>query len=175
MEQFYASQAQTNLAIARQQHADSFKRWGPEIELQLRQLAPNPQLWTADNIGHVINLVRGQHAGEIDEEAFNAELQRRTESGTFRPSSGPTGTSIVEQDTVDLNSDELPLEYRQQLQRVGITSTRQLDDFLRKCEGPDCNIEEERKKWFEQAKAGTVIIEGASGFRREIPMETRNG
>lgn len=150
---------QTARALMAQKYADEFKRWGPEIDLMLQTV--DPAYRTVDTVEQAVKIVRANHIDEIAEERARAAMERQLESGTLlRPGTQPTGTPAPS--GIDLKSAELPDNYARVLQRYRIDEAT-LDEFLSGPAGREygATLDERRKNWLEQAKAGDVITEEA--------------
>lgn len=153
--------AQTNRALAELRDPDAFKKWGPEIDLALRQYAPNPSAHTPDNIRAVVDVVRGRHAHEIANEEIERRVQERLNSqlgGTLRPGTGG-GTSIAGTNALDF--EKLPPGYATVMKRMGMTPDK-VDEFLQLTtmrSQPGLSLDAAREQWMAKAMKGDVITD----------------
>jgi hypothetical protein len=165
IEQMAQANAANAKALAEQRYGDDFRRFGPEIHMELNRVPV--QMQTFDNIRYVVDLVRGRHASELANELAEQRIQERMASGTLRPvTGGDGGVALTDPSSVDFS--QLPEGYQAILER-NRTTPRDLDVFLRKYYGEDVNLPDARKAWFENAKRGNVIVESVkgAGYRRE--------
>lgn len=157
--------ASTNRALAELQDPDTFKRWGPEVDLTLRQYAPNPEAWTVENIKKVAAIVRSNHIDEIAEErarqiAAQRDSQAGSAGGTLRPDAiGGMGASAAGSNQLDYT--KLPPMYSKVLQRVGVDQ-QTLDEFLTatKVRHEGLSLDQARAKWMEEAQKGDIFTDG---------------
>jgi hypothetical protein len=165
IEQMAQANAMTSRALAEQRFQDDFKRFGPEIHLELNRVPT--QMQTFDNIKYVVDLVRGRHAHELANELAEQKLQERMAAGTLRPST--TNGDVAPSDPTGVDFSQLPEGYQAVLQRAGVKEVRDLDRFLLKYYGSDVNLQEARKNWFDLASKGNVVVESikGAGYRRE--------
>ena len=137
-------------ALAEMKYQDDFRRFGPEIQMELTRVPP--QMQTFDNIKYVVDLVRGRHAHELANELAEQKVKERLASGTLRPGGMDGGIAPVEATGVDFN--KLPEGYQAILQRAGVKDVRDLDRFLLKYYGQDVDLQQARKDWFERPARG---------------------
>ncbi len=153
---------QNNAAVARQlaeqRFTKEFSKWGPEIDLQMNQIAVDQR--TPYMYEQAVGLVRGNHADEIGAEMLNAavdaEIEKRTAAGSLR-SGGGTGGSPLPTDTLDFNSSEVPEEYR----RFKDIPESDLNQFLSMAY-PNDPPSVARQKYMKQITKGNVITAGGS-------------
>jgi hypothetical protein len=148
------------------QEPDAFRRWGPEIELTLQQVAPDPRTWTPDNVRTIVDVVRGRHAREIQQEEVDRRVNERLAAqlggaslrpdGSLAPSAAPPN---------QLDFQKLPPRYASILQQMGMTPAT-LDEFLRTTvmqSRPGLTIEQAREQWMQSASKGDVITDKMMG------------
>ncbi len=162
MRQQVESAAQTNRSLMELRDPDAFRKWGPEIDLTLRQYAPDVALHTPDNIKAVVEMVRGRHAHEVAEDEIEKRVQERLNSqlgGTLRPGAAATATSANVPGQLDL--DKLPPNYGAALKRLNLQQS-DIDDFLikAKCTPFGMTLEQARDEWTKQAQRGDIITDG---------------
>lgn len=139
---------------------EDFDKYGPEIVQYMNQV--DPQYLTPDMMDNIVKVVRGNHIADLQREAVERarkEWEQQPMSGSpLRSGTQPTG--IPQPSGIDLNSDELPEEYRKVLRAKGITE-RELDDFLSGNAGAiyGTTMEERRRGFFDMAKKGNVVTE----------------
>ena len=114
-------------AFARQQHADAFQRFGPEIEAELSRIPV--EMRNLDNITTIVDVVRGRHWRELAEEkarelAASIAPTLRSNGNGLPGSGGPAST------TPTLQSDKIPDAWRQKAQAVGLDDAA-IADFCR--------------------------------------------
>ena len=78
--------AQTAVGVAQTRYADEFKRWGPEINALVANM-PRETL-SLDNIGLVVDVVRGRHYRELVDDAARQRAAEMVPS--LRPNGGAT-------------------------------------------------------------------------------------
>lgn len=103
--------AQMSLNMVRSQHARVFGKYGPEIMVEVNKLPTT--LWTVDNLDMAVQLVRGRHIEEL------AEERARELAGNVTLSARSNGTAAG--DGLTLESDQLPPDYRERLNKAGVT------------------------------------------------------
>jgi len=166
MTQTLQGQAMMAREIVRQGDPESFKRWGPEIDMMLNQI--DPQYRNVEAVKKVVSMVKADHIDELTREQVEREIQKRLESNTLlRPDASQTpGASSPNR--VDFDSEELGANYRKLLTRYNVTPET-LDEFLQGTGGmrmyPGNTLEERRQAWLKAAKQGDVITE--EKFRAE--------
>lgn len=164
----FQQNASTNRQLVAQRYPDVFEKWAPEVDALALQL--DPQYRTYENLERIVKMVRSDHNDEIVAQKLDAAVNARLSAmgGQLRPdgSVAPGGPSPAAQNSVDLNSAELPEEYRQILAAVNM-KPRDLPDFLRRYYGPNVDLDKAAKDWFEKAKTGKVITESRAGWRME--------
>jgi hypothetical protein len=99
----------------RQSRADEFKRWGSEIDNEIRRL--DVSYWTYDALNTIVNMVRANHVDELVAEKAQrlaSESHPTIRSGT----GGSGGGSHIQQRTLD--SDTLPKGWVEQAKLRGI-------------------------------------------------------
>lgn len=160
-EQQAAQNAANARALAELRDPDSFKRWGPEIDMMLQQI-PVAQR-TAEVIQQAAQLVRGQHVEDLVKEAGERRakeiLEQMQGAGTLRSGGGVAGATSSPDNVLDLNDEQIPTETRQRLaeQRIG---DDQVTEFLAKAK-PYGNIplSEAKKKYLELLRQKGAIQE----------------
>lgn len=140
-----AALAQMAYAQAKQSDPETFRAYGPEIDIGVSQLPV--ELRTLDNIQRIVKLVRAEHIEELAERrardiAAGQGLSVRT-TGAASGYPGARGAPLLE-------SDELPAPYRELLAKKGVTEA-QVRDF---CRANGMSVEQ----WMKSAKNHTTMI-----------------
>ena len=121
--------ASGSIAFVRQQHAEDFKRWGPEIEGYIANLPPQQR--DLDNLERVVKFVRSEHLPELladQERTLRQQFQTEMVQPGLRSSGAPGAGPVPLTTEYSLANDKLPTEWRERALRAGITE-RQIDDF----------------------------------------------
>lgn len=150
--------AQTNRELVKLQRQDEFRRWGPEIEMTLQQMAPDPVNWTPMNITAVVDMVKARHVNELIAEE-RAKYTNELGGTALRPSTGgaPGATSAMASNTVDL--EKLPPGYRDALKTLAVDQ-RTIDEFLYRTYvkgGMEPDLDKARERWVKQVQRGDVF------------------
>jgi len=151
-----AQQAKELVAMRR---TDDFRRWGPEIDLMLQQVAPDPTTWTPQNINYVVDMVRGRHVEDLLAEE-RAKTQNPLGGAAARPDGSGMGTSLPASHAVDLQ--QLPPNYAAALKRLNVEQ-RDIDEFLVRTYVAgklEPTLEKARERWTKQAMRGDVVTDG---------------
>lgn len=112
--QALASQnANTIRALAQQQFASDFQKWGPEIHGHLSQIPPDRL--TLDNISKVVTFVRGNHLDEIATERAKQMLA----TGALGERSGGANGVVVGQSNLEFG--KLPADVKALMDKHGMT------------------------------------------------------
>ena len=162
MQQTAQANAMMAREIVRQGDPDSFKRWGPEIDMMLNQV--DPQYRNVEAVKKIVSMVKADHIEELKNEAVEAEIRKRMETGTLLRPDASASPSVASPDRVDFDSEEFSPNYRKLLARYNITPET-LDEFLLtdgrgyKLYKGAKNLEELRQAWLKEAKEGDVITE----------------
>lgn len=140
-----AALAQMAYSQVKQSDPDTFRAYGPEIDMNVSQLPV--EMRTLDNIQRIVKLVRAEHIEELADKrardiAAGQGLAVRT-SGAASGYPGARGAPLLE-------SDELPAPYRDLLAKKGVTET-QVRDF---CRANGMTVEQ----WMKSAKNHTTMI-----------------
>lgn len=112
------------LTMARQQHADTFRRYGPEIESELARVPVH--LRTLDNLTTIVDVVRGRHVNEL------AEEKARELAATLAPTlrSNGAGGPAAPSSAPSLSHANVPDAWRQKALAVGLDDA-QIADFAK--------------------------------------------
>jgi hypothetical protein len=102
----------------RQSRADEFKRWGPEIDAEIRRL--DVSYWTYDALNTIVNMVRANHVDELVAE--KAQRLANESHPTIRSGSGGSGSGPI--NTTTLESDTIPAEWLTKARAAGITEEK---------------------------------------------------
>lgn len=168
IQQTYNIVAEQSRALAQITHKDAFDRFGPEIELELRNLAPNQR--TMQAYDYAVNIVKGRHAHEIQDDLVKqrveAEIQKRIQAGGIvRPDAGGNGPMATDT-RFSLTADDLPARFKEQCQQAGVTP-QSVDNFLLTTryygQRPDGTVDlnKAREEYFAVVKRGGIITEGS--------------
>ncbi len=157
MQSLYEMQAGTNLSMARDKHADVFKRWGHEVNAKLATVPYH--LRTLDNLETIVKMVKADHVEDLAAERARELVAQQDPA--LRPSGGAGGYPNYQAPLRGIvESEALPADYRNLLQQRGVT-----DEAVREfCRMNNLSVEQ----WVDMAKRTRtdVITE-----RREV----RNG
>ena len=99
----------------RQSRADEFKRWGSEIDAEIRRLPV--EYWTYDALNTIVKMVRANHVDELVAE--RAQRLRDESHPTIRSGSGGSGSGIPTQQR-SLESETLPRGWVERAKANGI-------------------------------------------------------
>lgn len=155
-----ASQAQLAREMVALRRPEDFKRYGPEIDMALQQLAPNPTVRTPDNINAVVDMVRGRHVEDLvaEERAKHQNAlggaAARSDGGGI-PGASPSGSNAV-----DL--EKLPMNFQAALKRLNLDQ-HTIDEFLIGAyvkTGMELTLEAARERWVKQASRGDIVTDG---------------
>jgi len=117
----FAGYAQQLAGIAKSQvrgrHQDVFDRYGPEIEMQISQIAPEQQ--TVDNLELVVKLVKGAHVDELVEIAMRERGAVNAEP-TLRSTGGETAGAEITTPENTMEDERVPDGWRKRAQAAGI-------------------------------------------------------
>lgn len=138
-------QAIMSYNLAKRDHAETFKKYEPEILTVLNRVPR--EHWTLDVLDNAVKYVKGCHVDEITADRLRA-LESTVEStmrSTGRAGSTPTSPR---QETAEETLGKLPKEWRDHAQAVGITS----ETLFRFCMANDITMDE----FFQQFGKGLV-------------------
>lgn len=150
--------AQTNRELVKLQRADEFRRWGPEIDMTLQQMAPNPSLHTPQNISAVVDMVKARHVDELIAEG-RQKYQNELGGASLRPSGAPGGTGASQMASGSVDLEKLPPGYRDALRSLNVDN-RTIDEFLHRTyvrSGLEPSIDAARERWTKQVQRGDVF------------------
>ena len=157
-----AQNAQTNRQLVQLQRQDEFKRWGPEIDTTLQQMAPNPATWTPQNIGAVVDMVKARHVNELIAEE-RQKYQNELGGAALRPT-GANGAPTSALATNQVDFDKMPAGYRDALKAINVDQ-RTIDEFLFRTYvkgGLEPDIDKARERWVKQVQRGDVFSDNRS-------------
>lgn len=154
MEQTNAQMRAVVLSQGEMRHGEVFQRWGPEVH----SLLANVAVVTPQVVDQAVDMVRGRHAKEIQEEVIQQRVAQMVQGGSLlRP--GAAGAPAASAPAVNL--DALPPRYAEYLKHAGITPSK-LDEYLFKVGPqlyPGLSIEQAREAWFKEATSGDIVTE----------------
>lgn len=150
--------------LAEMRHADAFKRWGPEIDLQVKALPAEQQ--TPEAYEMVVKMVRGAHAEEIEQAALDRRVEeivqkRLAAGGSIRPDGSVAPSGAPQPLGVDLNSDTLPDEFRRACLKAEVDPAA-VDRFLLTTKYYGTDLPSARKKYLESISRGYAVAAGES-------------
>jgi hypothetical protein len=160
----WTATASTALSLAQMKHKEAFDKWGPEIMQLYNQLDPRAKA-TASNIDMIVKMVRGGHVDDMQkemEERLRKEMEQKfAAGGSLRPDTATGQIPSSDQFSIETMKDDLPPEYRRQLERHNITDADLSEFLLTKGRDlfPGANIAERKKAWLDLAKKGDIITE----------------
>lgn len=146
-------QAQTIRALAGQQYADDFKRWAPEIDTAMANVALEHR--TLDNYEKVVQFVRGKHLNELIEERAR---QMMAAGGVGERSGGITGM-LGTPAAGQYDPSKLTAGMAEVAKRQGLTE-QMVQDF---CKKNGWTVE----RWMSEAQNGKVFT-SVSPFSGEM-------
>jgi len=160
--QFAEGMGQQARTIVEMRDPDTFRKYGPQIDLYIKQL--DPQFRTVENIQKVVGMVKAEHLDEIVNERTREAISRAQDAGTMR-SGGGTGTGASPSASLDFKEAGLPERYRSLLERHRATPEKMREFFsapsMRETFTGDANASVEKciDAWLEMAKQGDIITE----------------
>jgi len=104
--------ARTAYELAQTKYQKEFEKWGPEIQALVSNMPPQSR--TLDNIGTVVDVVRGRHYRELVDEGIRQRAAEQVPS--LRPNGGATEPGIP---TSGFASDIDP-QWKERAQAAGI-------------------------------------------------------
>ena len=115
--------ASSNVGTARQLFADDFRRFGPEIDLELAKLSPDAK--SLDNIKMIVEIVRGRHVKELIEEAAGQRAQQLlSQMEPTTRAAGGAGSGPLPHSTQPMGLlDQIPENERHKIVAVGFNET----------------------------------------------------
>ena len=156
--------ASQNAQLAREMVAmrrpEDFKKYGPEIDLTLQKVAPDPNSWTPENINYVVDMVRGRHVEDLLAEE-RSRHQNAIGGASARPDGGSApGASPAGTNAIDL--DKLPANYQAALRKLNLDQ-HSIDEFLVGAyvkTGMEKDLDAARQRWVTQASRGDIVTDG---------------
>lgn len=139
--------AQALLATVEMRRGDEFRRWGPEIRSELSKL--DPGAWTLDNLNIVVDIVKSRHIDELAAE--KAQRLVNESHPTIRSGAGGSASGTPYRQPT-LQDDDVPKEWRQAAQAVGITE-QQVWEF---CQAAGISEEQYYRDLKKYGKSGFV-------------------
>ena len=147
--------ASGNYGIASLKYQPEFKRWGPEIQLELAKVPK--AYWTLDNINTIVDIVAGRHREDYARERA-AELIATMEP-TIRPTGGGSGpVPTPEQKAQSLESEAIPADWKVRAKQAGITEST-IQEFCR----TNDMTPEDFFKMFEKSPLQPIVAEVPHG------------
>ncbi len=128
MTQINEQLANMALNTVRGEFKDEFEKYGPEIYGKLSTLNKQTGVWTVDNLRTVVNIVRAGHVDEIVRDKLRG--QSPMEPALRSTGAAPVPVSAGASQDYSLNSEKLPVEFREKLKASGINESN-FDDFLK--------------------------------------------
>jgi hypothetical protein len=143
--------ASANFAFVKQQHADIFRKYGPEVAQKLATVPKH--MWTLDNLETVVKLVKVDHLDEIARES--AQQLVNAMEPTIR-STGGGGSGPVPDREHSLESDKIPAEWKKRALAAGVTENT-VREF---CQANEMNVADFYKQFdhLEKYAGGTNPI-----------------
>ena len=162
--QSFQNNAYTVRSIGEMKHADAFKRYGPEIDLMLRQIPP--QQMTPQAVDMAVEIVRGRHANEIADELATAKAERIIEARiaagqVVRPDSN--GGGPIPQTGPVWSGDDMPQWWKESMAQANL-DPRAIDQFLQTTkyygvENGKVNLTKAREQYIAAIKRKQVVHE----------------
>lgn len=159
MQQTAATQAQLARNIVELREPDAFKRWGPEIDLTLQQLLPDPRGRTPEALQIVVDVVRSRHVQELADDIVRTKMAAMPQTMRADGAAGAASSANVV-GRIDFTNAGLPDEYRRKLAQYNVTP-ESLDEFLRdtECRTRGIPLQQARDEWLTHAKSGDILTE----------------
>ncbi len=119
-----------NIALdtVRREFTDEFSKYGPEIYGKLSTLNKQTGVWTVDNLRTVVNIVRAGHVDEIVRDKLRG--QSPMEPALRSTGAAPVPANASTTQDFSLNSEKLPVEFREKLKAAGVNDSN-FEDFLK--------------------------------------------
>lgn len=137
-----------SLGIVKQQFAQDFARYGPEIDALIARVPSN--LRTIDNLQRVVKMIRSDHVDEIAAE--RAQQLAATMAPGLRPTGGGAPLAPVSREH-SLESEKIPPEWKERARAAKITEDTVAEfcrandmtpiDFYKQFDSPRNRIAEE--------------------------------
>ncbi len=108
--------ADANLSIVRRDYADTFTKYGREVDALIARVPFNQR--SIDNLTLAVKMVRSDHVDEIANE--RAQQLAATIAPTLRPTGGGAASAPVSRDA-SLESEKIPQEWKDRARAAKIT------------------------------------------------------
>lgn len=163
--QFGQSMGETARALTELKEPDAFRRWGPEIDLEIARYQPDPRSRTPQSLKLLVDMVRARHVEELAEEKYQAKLRDLTASGSLRADAGagaPAGSAAA---SLKLDFNTLPPMYAERLQRHRVTEGTLREFFGQPSMrasftgNADAPLQECVDAWLKKAQTGDLLTE----------------
>lgn len=162
--QSFQNNAYTVRAIGEMRHADAFKRYGPEIDIMIRQIPP--QQMTPQALDMAVDIVRGRHAHEYAEELATQKAERLIEAriaagSMVRPDSN--GAGPIAPNGPAYTAEDMPGWWKDSMTKANL-DPRKIDEFLQTTkyygvENGKVNLTKAREQYIEAIKRRQVVHE----------------
>lgn len=156
--------AQTGRELARMKYKDEFTRWGPEIDILLQQVPVGQR--TSQTYDMVVDMVRGRHAREIQQEEVERAIAQRLKSGDVtrpQPAAGQ-GTTVPADGRLDLDDKRFPSWWRDWCKTNNVDG-RVMDDWLMQTKFYGSDLAKARETYMRVVERDGTI-EGASDVKK---------
>lgn len=127
-----------------------FKKWEGEILANLNTL--DKRMWNVDNIQRVVRMVKADHVDELAQERADHLIAQKGFSA--RTTGAAAGGQQGSHGDLSLESDELPTDYRERLQKAGVS----METVRSYCAANNQTV----KEWFALAKNNKGVMGGAA-------------
>ena len=140
----------TAVRLVADSNKELFAKYGAEIHQTIAQIPPDAR--TVDNLQLAVNLIKSTHFEELVADRLKAERERLLSDlpPTMRPNGGAGSGPNIPDQTMSLQAEGLPADWKAKAQRVGL-SERQLDEFL-------VANGQSREQFFKQFDRGLGVI-----------------
>ena len=162
--QFGQSMGETARALTELKEPDAFKRWGPEIDMEIARYQPDPRTRTPQSLKMLVDMVRARHVEELVEERVQSKLRTMESTGSIR-ADGSAGAASGTAATPKLDFNTLPPMYAERLQRHRVTEGT-LREFFGQSSmrasftgNPDSTLQECVDAWLAKARTGDLLTE----------------
>lgn len=155
------NQAQMARNLIELREAEAFRRWGPEIDVEIQRQIPDARYRSPEALKLIVDIVRSRHVEELAEERMQAKLRSMPQSMRADGAVGG-GTSANAGGSIDFSSAGLPENYTRVLARANI-KPETLDEFLQMTEvrTRGITLDQARQEWLDKAKKGDIITEAS--------------